>query len=159
MPFRCDSSSYIPLLGEGVSDDPDGHGTHVLFGPDGESMLEGIPDDLGSLFHIPYKDGARIHTNSRGSGPFPGSSETKLPYTQGSEENDSFVWDHQDIAILFAVGNSATDRNRDEGANSRSIGSEAAAKNCITVGACENKRPTIKYRGQGPRFKYTYGNF
>jgi serine protease AprX len=175
-----------PLGREDASDDPNGHGTHVcgsvlgsghsniegkvegvapgadlivqsLLADDGS--LGGIPDDLNSLFGTPYEDGARVHTNSWGSGPLPGSSETQLPYTPHSEEIDSFVWNHQDMAVLFAAGNSGTDRDRNGGVDSRSIGAEAAAKNCITVGASENRRPNIKYRGQSSRFSYTYGDF
>ncbi|KAH8425912.1 S8 family serine peptidase [Aspergillus melleus] len=169
-----------------LSDDPDGHGTHVcgsvlgaghsniegkvegvapgadlivqsLLADDGS--LSGIPADLKALFRTPYEDGARVHTNSWGSGPGPFSLQTQLPYTQDSEEIDSFVWNHQDMAVLFAAGNSGTDRDRNGGVDSRSIGAEAAAKNCITVGASENMRPHIKYRGQSSRFSYTYGDF
>ncbi|KAF7114452.1 hypothetical protein CNMCM5793_008756 [Aspergillus hiratsukae] len=173
-------------LGRADADDPDGHGTHVcgsVLGSghsniegnvegvapgadlivqsllDDDGSLRGIPADLNSLFRTPYKDGARVHTNSWGSGPGPGSSETQLPYTQDSEEIDAFVWNHQDMAILFAAGNSGVDSNRDGGVDWRSIGAEAAAKNCITVGASENRRPNIKYRGQSSRFSYTYGDF
>lgn len=181
---RC--IKLYPLGREDAPDDPDGHGTHVcgsvlgsghsniegkvegvapgadlivqsLLADDGS--LGGIPDDLNCLFDTPYEDGARVHTNSWGSGPLPGSSETQLPYTQDSEEIDSFVWNHQDMAVLFAAGNSGTDRDRNGGVDSRSIGAEAAAKNCITVGASENRRPNIKYRGQSSRFSYTYGDF
>ncbi|RAL12937.1 S8 family serine peptidase [Aspergillus homomorphus CBS 101889] len=171
---------------ENVPDDPDGHGTHVCGSVLGsghsniegkvegvapgadlivqsvladDKSLRGIPADLNSLFDTPYKDGARVHTNSWVSGPRPGSSETQLPYTQDSEEIDSFVWNHQDMAILFAAGNTGTDSDRSGEVDCGSIGAEAAAKNCITVGASENRRPNIKYRGQSSRFSYTYGDF
>lgn len=123
------------------------------------ARLDGIPDDLQELFLPPYDDGARIHTNSWGTGPHQGSPETQLPYTSDSEEIDRFIWGHQDMTILFAAGNDGIDRNSDGAVDIRSIGAEAASKNCITVGATENDRPRIKYRGQSPQFSYTYGDF
>lgn len=46
-----------------------------------------------------------------------------------------------------AAGNDGVDSNRDGVADLRQIGSQAAAKNCITVGASENFRPglTLEY--------------
>jgi hypothetical protein len=53
------------------------------------------------------------------------------------------------MVICFAAGNNAAGRNR-----GGEIGGEAAAKNCITVGASENKRPEIetKYSDLGPGY-------
>ncbi|KAK2861412.1 hypothetical protein FQN49_004226 [Arthroderma sp. PD_2] len=151
-----------------TSDDPNGHGTHVcgsVLGDgtsekmggkiqgtapkatlvmqsllDSNNGLGGIPDDLTKLFIQPYDDhGARIHTNSWGSNA-PGG---QLPYNVNSEEIDRFVWDHPDMVILFAAGNSGIDANRDGINDKNQIGAQAAAKNCITVGASENDRPDI----------------
>ncbi|EFR01364.1 serine peptidase [Nannizzia gypsea CBS 118893] len=150
------------------SDDPDGHGTHVcgsVLGDgfsekmggkiqgtapkatlvlqsllDSQNGLGGIPDDLTQLFIQPYKEqGARIHTNSWGSNA-PGR---QLPYNINSEEIDRFVWEHQDMVILFAAGNAGVDANQDGINDKNQIGAQAAAKNCITVGASENDRPDI----------------
>jgi serine protease AprX len=46
--------------------------------------------------------------------------------------------------ICFAAGNSGTDANGDGIIDPGSLGSEAAAKNCITVGASENTRDNIR---------------
>ncbi|EGD93146.1 subtilisin-like protease [Trichophyton tonsurans CBS 112818] len=125
------------------SDDPDGHGTHVcgsVLGDgtsekmgckiqgtapkatlvlqsllDSQNGLGGIPDDLMKLFIQPYEEqGARIHTNSWGSNA-PGR---QLPYNINSEEIDRFVWEHQDMVILFAAGNAGIDADQD-GINDR----------------------------------------
>ncbi|WEW56174.1 hypothetical protein PRK78_001611 [Emydomyces testavorans] len=161
----------------GNADDPNGHGTHVcgsvLGDGNSETMggrirgvavksslvvqsvldsygdLGGIPDDLTDLFIQPYDgDGARIHTNSWGTR----SIFEQLPYDAGSTEIDKFVWDHPDMVILFAAGNGGIDRNRDGVIDEKQIGSQAAAKNCITVGASENNRPNIpiKYGERWP---------
>ncbi|MFI6107504.1 S8 family serine peptidase [Streptomyces sp. NPDC051310] len=149
------------------ADDPDGHGTHVagsvlgngtsaamggavqgtapratlvlqaLMDPRGH--LRGIPDDLRDLFTPPYEnDGARVHTNSWGS------VEPGLPYDRSAFEIDDMVWNNQDLVICFAAGNDGNDRDRDGRVNLGDVGSEGAAKNCITVGASENDRPGIR---------------
>ncbi|MEW2403590.1 S8 family serine peptidase [Streptomyces sp. NPDC046862] len=148
------------------ADDPEGHGTHVagsVLGNDTspamggavqgtapratlvlQSLLDrrghlgGIPVDLRDLFTAPYdSDGARVHTNSWGS------IEPGLPYDRSAFEIDDMVWNHQDLVICFAAGNDGNDRDRDGRINLGDVGSEGAAKNCITIGASENHRPDI----------------
>jgi hypothetical protein len=168
-----------PVLGQpSKSDDPDGHGTHVcgsVLGDgtsasmggaiqgtaprarlvvqsliDSSGDLSGIPADLHDLFEPPYQnDDARVHTNSWGD-PRP-----SLPYdhTASAAEIDDFVWTHQDMVICWAAGNKGTDRDGDGVVEPAEIGSEAAAKNCITVGASESVRLEAQ-----PDFP-TYGSF
>jgi serine protease AprX len=157
------------------TNDPDGHGTHVagsvlgrgnsaamggailgtapratlvlqsLIDPGGG--LGGIPADLHDLLEPPYiKDGARVHTNSWGA------NGVGLPYDQSAKEIDDVVWNRQDLVICFAAGNDGIDGNGDGVVDSKSVGSQSAAKNCITVGASESVRPRI------PATFTTYGD-
>jgi hypothetical protein len=158
-------------LGRPKANDPDGHGTHVagsVLGDgasatmggeirgtapaarlilqstlDQQGGLGGIPVDLRDLFEPPYSDGARVHTNSWGN------IQPGLPYDAGAWEIDAAVWTHQDLVICFAAGNDGIDRNVNGVVDAGSVGSEAAAKNCISVGASESIRSD---------FQPTYGD-
>ena len=155
------------------ADDPDGHGTHVagsvlgdgnsasMGGPvqgtapratlvlqstlDAAGELGGLPNDLHDLLEPPYEnDGARVHTNSWGA------TNPGLPYDSSANEIDDFVWKHPDLVVVFAAGNDGSDANGNGIVDAGSIGSQSAAKNCITVGASENDRPD---------FDKTYGEY
>jgi subtilisin family serine protease len=149
-------------LGEGRSGDwgdQHGHGTHVAgsilgrgtssagtyrgvaYGAQlvfqsvlsSDGSLSGIPADLNDLFSAPYSDGARIHSNSWGA-PVSGA------YTVDSQRADQFMWDHKDMLVLFAAGNSGVDEDWDGIVDTQSLASPGTAKNVLTVGASENER-------------------
>lgn len=150
----------------GKTNDPHGHGTHVagsVLGDgtptklgisvrgtapkarlvlqstlDSDGGLGGLPADLDDLFLPPYRDdGARIHTNSWGS-TRPGGR-----YDAQCKELDDFVWQHRDCVICFAAGNDGIDRDANGQIDLGSVSPPGSAKNCITVGATENNRPTF----------------
>ncbi|SFM92837.1 PGF-pre-PGF domain-containing protein [Methanolobus profundi] len=152
--------SIIQTYADGSSADYNGHGTHVAgsvlgngslsdgqysgiapearlvfqaLGDNAGSSLIYVPSDLKDLFQEAYNEGAKIHTNSWG-----GASNGA--YTTLSLQVDQFVWEHPDMLILFAAGNSGVDPNEDGVIDEYSIDYPATAKNCLTVGASENER-------------------
>jgi serine protease AprX len=103
--------------------------------PPPESGLYGLPGDIGALFAEAYAAGARVHTNSWGA-PLAGE------YGQNARSVDAFTWHHPDMLVLFAAGNDGEDADADGRIDPDSMGSPGTAKNCLTVGATENTRPS-----------------
>ncbi len=138
-----------------------GHGTHVAgiilgngtksdgqikgIAPKASLVFQSVMDNNGGLgglynlkklFQKAYDYGARIHNNSWGS-------VADGEYDSDSECVDKFVWEHRDMVIVCAAGNEGTDNNNDGIVDPDSMGAPATAKNCISVGGSENKRPDI----------------
>src|SRR4030095_9919878 len=105
-------------------------------------VLAGIPTNLKPLFQYAYGQGARIHSNSWGGGD-PGA------YDDQCRQFDRFVWDNKDFCFAIAAGNDGTDRDGDGTIHQMSVTSPATAKNCVTVGACENLRPEFDAQTYG----------
>jgi len=165
---NCDSTTHRKIVtyrtvsgAEFADDDWPGHGTHVvgtiagLSSDAAMSEYNGVApmakiafDDIGqessgwlwlpasweeSLYPHSYAHGAKIHSNSWGdSAPY---------YTGDSYSNDKFSHDNDDFLLLFAAGNS--------GPWPSTIGSQAAAKNVIAVGAGENHPESYADGGAG----------
>jgi serine protease AprX len=100
----------------------------------GRYLLAGIPADLTPLLTYAYGKGARVHSNSWGGGE-PGE------YDEQCEQIDRFIWRRKTFCMVIAAGNDGTDADGDGKINPMSVTSPGTAKNCITVGACENRRP------------------
>ncbi|MBS3817342.1 MAG: S8 family serine peptidase [Candidatus Thermoplasmatota archaeon] len=81
-----------------------------------------IPSDYADIFNPAYNDSARIHSNSWGG--------QDSSYTSGAKSVDEYMWNHKDMLIFFAMGNS--------GDSSNTVGSPATAKNLVSVGASGN---------------------
>ncbi|KAM0345792.1 hypothetical protein ACHAPU_006145 [Fusarium lateritium] len=110
----------------------DGTKQRVLFG--------NTDKDLAYLLTNAYEDhSSRIHTNSWGP-VWDEFTRTQAPYGNGSTQLDDFVWKHQDLVVCFAAGNDGREETSEAGAGQ--VGGQSAAKNCITVGSCDNTRPS-----------------
>lgn len=108
------------------------------------SGLLGLPASLYELFLPAYEQGARIHSNSWGG-------DTLGVYDSRCEDVDRFVWEHKDFLIVIAAGNSGRATISSQCIAQTSVNSPGTAKNCLTVGACENDR--------GGQFAATYGEW
>ncbi len=78
-----------------------------------------IPSDLSQVFQPTYDDEGRIHSNSWGA---PDSS-----YDDNAQQADEYMWENEDMLILFAAAN--------DGPDSNTVGSPGTAKNILTIGA------------------------
>lgn len=121
--------------------------------------LVGIPDDLNTLFLQSYNDGARIFSNSWGGCEDESGNLICGQYTTESQDIDEFSWNHKDAVILFAAGNDGRDGNSNGVIDADSLLVQATAKNCITVGASENNRPTGSVPAPGYDIPYGTGSW
>jgi uncharacterized repeat protein (TIGR01451 family) len=119
---------------------------------DDSGYLTGIPVDLNTLFAQAHNDGARIHSNSWGGGIF-GS------YSSYSQDVDEFVWDYPGFLPLFAASNDGVDANDDGVIDLNSVTPPGTAKNCVTVGATENDRPSGSTPTPGYNFPWGTGSW
>jgi len=101
---------------------------------EGKGWIIDTPADLGtSLFSEPYELGIRIHNNSWGNKWKPKTGQ--FGYEADATAIDRFISDHPDFTVLVAAGNNAENHGASQ------VGANAAAKNCITVGASGTTRP------------------
>lgn len=164
--------AVIPLARENDASDLNGHGTHTAGSIIGNGTvsggqikgmaweaqlvhqslgnesdkLTGIPADIYDLFLQTYAYGARVHSDSWGG-------DSAGEYTANCRSADLFAWDYPDHLAVFSCGNAGRDSDRNGVVETGSVGSPAAAKNVLTVGAAENDRPA----GSGGHSSYKLG--
>lgn len=100
------------------------------FNPDSCADLPGIGCpvvDLKPIFQQAYDQGARIHTNSWGDQE---ENPVQNTYTVGCEDVDQFMWEHRDMLLVFAAGNT--------GPSDGTVGSPSVAKSALSVGATQH---------------------
>ncbi|MDY7079861.1 MAG: S8 family serine peptidase [Chloroflexota bacterium] len=107
----------------------------------------GLPDTdpYNDYYGVMYDDDPRVRTNTN-SWSYKVSAGT---YDAFSRETDRFIWDHQDMVVLFAASNDGTDANADGIVDQDSMGVPAGSKNIITIGASENYRMSGGYNPGG----------
>ncbi|UZP46341.1 hypothetical protein NXS19_014153 [Fusarium pseudograminearum] len=151
----------------GTVDDPQGHGTHVCgtivargihtdhglvtgVAPEAKLVMTSLLEDtrtlkamidVKTLFEEPYQNHkAFIHSNSWGD-PL-GFYYGQRAYGDSASAIDRFVCNNPQALIIFSAGNN-NEKMLDKHPKNQikpSIGSQAAAKNCLTVGASGTTR-------------------
>jgi subtilisin family serine protease len=120
------------------------------FEADVNGEVTGLPQDYYELFDQAYADGARLHSDSWGeyTGPITDTEASFGGYPYGAQRTDDFIWEHPDMTIFVAAGNSGADGVPgplgfcfDDGViDPDSLVSPGTAKNVITVGASESNK-------------------
>ncbi|GAB4170198.1 MAG: hypothetical protein Kow0020_04360 [Wenzhouxiangellaceae bacterium] len=91
-------------------------------------------NDTGLIQHT-WQQGARISTNSWGCSGCAGSyDDSSQAFDAGVRDADPGTVGNQELLHLFAAGNS--------GSSAGTVGTPGNAKNVLTVGASENRRPS-----------------
>jgi hypothetical protein len=131
----------------GNPNDRDGVGLNSrIYFCDGAGSLTGNSiytyPNLNDLFILPYAGNAagsvKLMSNSWGGGD-PGA------YDSRSANVDQFMWDHKDFLVFFSNGN--------DGPTMGSVQSPATAKNCVSMGGCQNAgayQSIYYYSSRGP---------
>jgi subtilisin family serine protease len=81
--------------------------------------------DLVPLFEQAWAQGVRVHNDSWGDQE---NAMVTNVYTDGSEDADAVTWDHPDLLLVFAAGNSG---------GTHQVFSPGNAKNTLSVGATQ----------------------
>jgi serine protease AprX len=93
--------------------------------------------DFNSLFTQAHDRGARIHTNSYGTGD-PGKPAVDQAYTSNAHLVDILTLKYPELVVCFSAGNQGDVALANQAIPI--IGDYASAKNCITVGASVTTR-------------------
>ena len=137
-----------------TADPSDGHGTHVActvlgdgsrsggtyqgIAPEADLYFQAMEDDdsgqlysygINSMLNSAYNGGARLHTNSWGSGSGGGGYSTQSEDADDRTSTWDQYWTYDGMTVLFAAGN-----DRDSG-----VSPPGTAKNVITVGGHKNR--------------------
>ena len=110
--------------------------------------LVGIPTPLGVLFEQAYQACARIHSNSwvrwRLLKDWGTSMAAFMTVGGKSIVGRGITVRRRDMLIVFSAGNEG---DFDEANGKMTVTSPSTAKNCLTIGALENVRPTAGANG------------
>ncbi len=137
-----------------TADLSDGHGTHVActvlgdgsrsggtyqgMAPEADLYFQAMEDDdtgqlysygINSMLNSAYNGGARLHTNSWGSGSGGGAYSTQSEDADDRTSTWDQYWTYEGMSVFFAAGN-----DRESG-----VSPPGTAKNVITVGGHKNR--------------------
>ena len=120
-----------------------------ILAPNGDGL---VPGSMRNLLAVPYAAGARVHTNSWGA------VTPSIPYDESAApaDLDTFVYNNRDLASVSQREIDGVDRTANTTSSGTDepdgivdlgqVGSEAVAKNIITIGASESVRPDVAWK-------------
>jgi serine protease AprX len=165
MSWRGDSThNDVASHGTHVTASAIGLGTHTGTALGATAYISTIFENDGkivellSLEHVltnPYDAGARVASNSWGGEMFFNPKTDmydQLGYDLDAQTVDKLVHEKGDFVILYAAGNQGKEKTNDTNPKLSQIGSIPSARNIITVGACESRRPMV--RGKAGQYQY-----
>ena len=105
-------------------------------------------DYENGLFQPAYDFGARVHSNSWGTGPDKPRTDLwgtgcDAYYCAEALKVDQSAYSMDDMVILYAMGNDGRDVNSNGEVDLAYMNNQATAKNIISVGASENFKPGL----------------
>lgn len=172
--FRGRVVAAFDLGRNGLTNDPNGHGTHVTgsvlgngqlsgsnplthsyinsyagVAPEAQLVMQSVLDSSGGLGGLP-SDLNELFDQAYQAGARVHTNSwgaaTSGAYDTEAGQVDQFVWSQPDMVVLFAAGNEGVDSDGNGVIDPGSVDSPGTAKNCIAVGASESVRSSGGYQ-------------
>lgn len=131
------------VLGNGAGDTPSNNARYRGMAPEAKLVFQyyGYNNSIYTILSDAYNAGARIHSNS-----WSNENNSWGQYDTNARDIDQLMWEHMDMQVLFAAGNSRAYSQYGvwppANNGTHTLTNFCGAKNGITVGASQNNNPS-----------------